>query len=83
MENSDELRQALDAGADMILLDNMSLGEMREAVVAARGKAVLEASGNVRLETVRAIAETGVDRISVGSLTKDVCALDLSMRFQD
>lgn len=83
VENSDELRQALDAGADMILLDNMSLGEMREAVVAARGKAVLEASGNVRLETVRAIAETGVDRISVGSLTKDVCALDLSMRFQD
>jgi nicotinate-nucleotide pyrophosphorylase (carboxylating) len=83
VENLDELRQALDAGADMILLDNMSLGEMREAVVAARGKAVLEASGSVSLETVRAIAETGVDRISVGSLTKDMRALDLSMRFQD
>jgi nicotinate-nucleotide pyrophosphorylase (carboxylating) len=83
VENLDELRQALDAGAGMILLDNMSLGEMREAVVAARGKAVLEASGNVRLETVRAIAETGIDRISVGGLTKDVRALDLSMRFQN
>ncbi|MDR1662101.1 MAG: carboxylating nicotinate-nucleotide diphosphorylase [Azoarcus sp.] len=83
VENLDGLRQALDAGADMILLDNMSPGEMREAVAAARGKAMLEASGNVRLETVRAIAETGVDRISVGSLTKDVRALDLSMRFRD
>jgi nicotinate-nucleotide pyrophosphorylase (carboxylating) len=81
VENLDELRQALDAGVTLILLDNMSLDQMREAVAITSGKAVLEASGNVRLETVRAIAETGVDRISVGSLTKDVRALDLSMRF--
>jgi len=82
VENLDELRQALDAGATMILLDNMTLEQMREAVALAAGRAVLEASGNVSLDTVRAIAETGVDRISVGSLTKDVRALDLSMRFQ-
>lgn len=82
VENLDELRQALDVGAAMILLDNMSLEQMREAVAVAAGKAVLEASGNVGLETVRAIAETGVDRISVGSLTKDVRALDLSMRLR-
>ena len=82
VENLDELRQALDAGAKMILLDNMTLDQMREAVNVTAGRAILEASGNVTLETVRAIAETGVDRISVGSLTKDVRALDLSMRFQ-
>ena len=64
----------------MILLDNMSLAELREAVAITKGRAVLEASGNVSLETVRAIAETGVDRISIGALTKDVRALDLSMR---
>jgi nicotinate-nucleotide pyrophosphorylase (carboxylating) len=81
VENLDELRQALDAGAAMILLDNMSLDEMRAASAIAAGKALLEASGNIRLETVRAVAETGVDRISIGSLTKDVRALDLSMRF--
>jgi nicotinate-nucleotide pyrophosphorylase (carboxylating) len=83
VENLDELRQALDAGAAMILLDNMSLDEMRAAAAIAAGKALLEASGNIRLETVRAVAETGVDRISVGSLTKDVRAVDLSMRFSD
>ena len=66
----------------MILLDNMSLEQLREAVAIAGGRAVLEASGNVSLERVRAIAETGVHRISVGALTKDVRALDLSMRFQ-
>ena len=82
VENLDELRQALNSGASMVLLDNMSLDEMREAVAIANGKAVLEASGNVNLETVRAIAETGVDRISIGGLTKDVRALDLSMRFK-
>ncbi|MDR2451309.1 MAG: carboxylating nicotinate-nucleotide diphosphorylase [Candidatus Accumulibacter sp.] len=81
VENLDELRQALDAGAAMILLDNMNLEEMRAAAGIASGKAVLEASGNIRLETVRAVAETGVDRISVGGLTKDVRAVDLSMRF--
>jgi nicotinate-nucleotide pyrophosphorylase (carboxylating) len=67
----------------MVLLDNMSLDQMRAAVAIAAGGAVLEASGNVSLETVRAIAETGVDRISIGGLTKDVRALDLSMRFRD
>ncbi len=82
VETLDELRQALAAGAEMILLDNMSLQQLREAVAVAAGRALLEASGNVGLDTVRAIAETGVDRISIGSLTKDVRALDLSMRFQ-
>jgi len=82
VETIDELHQALAAGAKMILLDNMSLGQMREAVSISAGRAVLEASGNVSLETLRGIAETGVDRISIGSLTKDVRALDLSMRFQ-
>jgi len=82
VENLDELRQALNAGATMILLDNMSLAQMCEAVVLTAGRAVLEASGNVNLDTVRGIAETGVDRISIGALTKDVRALDLSMRFQ-
>jgi nicotinate-nucleotide pyrophosphorylase (carboxylating) len=83
VETLDELRQALDAGATMILLDNMSLEAMREAVAITSGKAELEASGNVSLATVRPIAETGVDRISVGDLTKDVRALDLSMRIED
>jgi len=83
VETIDELRAALEAGATMILLDNMSLDEMREAVRVTAGRAVLEASGGVSLKSVRAIAETGVDRISIGSLTKDVKALDLSMRFMD
>ena len=81
VETLDELEEALAAGATMILLDNMSLETMREAVRIAAGQAVLEASGNVTLETLRAIAQTGVDRISIGALTKDVSALDLSMRF--
>ena len=67
----------------MILLDNFTPAMMREAAVLNAGRAVLEASGNVTLETIRGIAETGVDRISVGALTKDVKALDLSMRFVD
>ena len=65
----------------MVLLDNMTLDEMREAVRIAAGRAELEASGGITLENVRPIAETGVDRISIGSLTKDVQAADLSMRF--
>jgi len=81
VENLDELRQALDAGATMILLDNFTPALLRDAVVLNAGRAILEASGNVSLETIRNIAETGVDRISVGALTKDVKALDLSMRF--
>ncbi len=81
VENLDELNQALNAGATMILLDNFSLEMMREASRINANRAILEASGNVTLETIRGIAETGVDRISVGALTKDVKALDLSMRF--
>ena len=81
VEDINELRQALAAGAKMVLLDNMSLDQMREAVAIANGNAILEASGNVNDSTLRAIAETGVDRISIGALTKDVRALDLSMRF--
>ncbi|MGB9194636.1 MAG: nicotinate-nucleotide diphosphorylase (carboxylating), partial [Azonexus sp.] len=83
VESLDELRVALAAGATMILLDNFTPAMMREAVVLNAGRAILEASGNVTLETIRGIAETGVDRISVGALTKDVKALDLSMRFVD
>ena len=81
VETLDQLREAIEAGAKLILLDNFDLERMREAVKVANGRAELEASGGVTLETVRAIAETGVDRISIGSLTKDVDALDLSMRF--
>lgn len=82
VESLSQLQEALAAGARMILLDNFDLDRLREAVRAAAGRAVLEASGGVTLDTVRAIAETGVDRISVGALTKDVDAVDLSLRFQ-
>ena len=81
VESLDQLREAIAAGAKLILLDNFDLARMREAVKIAAGRAELEASGGVTLDNVRAIAETGVDRISVGSLTKNVDALDLSMRF--
>jgi nicotinate-nucleotide pyrophosphorylase (carboxylating) len=81
VETIAQLREALDAGARLILLDNFDLARMREAVEVTAERAELEASGGVNLDTVRAIAETGVHRISVGSLTKDVEALDLSMRF--
>jgi nicotinate-nucleotide pyrophosphorylase (carboxylating) len=81
VETLEQLREALEAGARLILLDNFDLARMREAVAIAGERAELEASGGVNLHTVRAIAETGVHRISIGSLTKDVEALDLSMRF--
>ena len=81
VETLAQLEEALQAGAKLILLDNFSLEGMREAVVLTAGRAALEASGGVTLDTVRAIAETGVDRISVGGLTKSVRAVDLSMRF--
>jgi len=81
VESIQQLREAIDAGAKLVLLDNFDLAGMRDAVKVAAGRAELEASGGVSLENVRAIAETGVDRISVGSITKDVDALDLSMRF--
>jgi len=83
VESIEELAEALDAGATMILLDNMDLTQMHQAVGLTAGRAELEASGGVRLETVRAIAETGVDRISIGALTKDVHAIDLSLRHSE
>lgn len=82
VESLDQLKEALDAGATMILLDNMSLEQMREAVRIAGDRAELEASGSITVNNVRAIAETGVHRISSGSLTKDVKAVDFSMRFE-
>jgi len=86
VESLDELRQTLDAGADMALLDEFSLVDLRAAVALNRshrnGPIKLEASGSITLETLRAIGETGVDFISVGSLTKHVHAIDLSMRFE-
>ncbi len=81
VESLAELAEALDAGAGQVLLDNFSLADLRRAVEMNAGRARLEASGGINLETVRAVAETGVDRISVGDLTKDVTAVDLSMRF--
>lgn len=82
VESLSELQAALAAGARSILLDNFSLEDMRQAVVLNNKRALLEASGNVDLTTVRAIAETGVDRISIGALTKNIQAIDLSMRIQ-
>lgn len=80
VENLEELEQALAAGCDRVMLDNFSLQQMADAVRINRGKAELEASGNVTEKTLRTIAETGVDYISIGALTKDCKALDLSMR---
>ena len=81
VENLDELRQALAAHADIIMLDNFAVPMMIEAVAINAGQAKLEVSGNVSLETIQEYAQTGVDFISVGALTKHVQALDLSMRF--
>ena len=83
VESLDELKVAISAGADRVMLDNFSLDAMREAVAIAAGRSELEASGNVNEQTLRAIAETGVDFISIGALTKTVIPLDLSMRFVD
>jgi nicotinate-nucleotide pyrophosphorylase (carboxylating) len=80
VENLEELQQALDAGADIIMLDELSLTDMRTAVSLTNGRAKLEASGGINETTLRTIAETGVDYISIGTLTKDVKAIDLSMR---
>ncbi|WP_034945695.1 carboxylating nicotinate-nucleotide diphosphorylase [Erwinia oleae] len=82
VETLDELNQAIDAGADIIMLDNFTLEAMRDAVKLADGRALLEVSGNVTAETLKTFAETGVDYISVGALTKHIHALDLSMRFR-
>lgn len=81
VETLAELAQALDAGARMVLLDNMDLAMLKEAVRINAGRAVLEISGGVTLAGLRALADTGVDRISIGTLTKDVQAIDYSMRF--
>jgi nicotinate-nucleotide pyrophosphorylase (carboxylating) len=81
VESIQELIEALAAGANLILLDNFSLDDLRKAVEINAGRAVLEASGGVTIERVKDIAMTGVDRISIGSLTKDLVAIDLSMRF--
>ncbi len=82
VETLEELDDALKAGADIIMLDNFDTDQMREAVKRTNGEARLEVSGNVTQETLREFAETGVDYISVGALTKHVRALDLSMRFR-
>lgn len=80
--NLDQLREALDAGADIIMLDNMGIEEMRQAVELARGRALLEASGGIGLDNVRAVAETGVDFISVGAITHSPKALDISLELE-
>ena len=80
VESLNELQQALEAGADIVMLDELSLEDMRAAVRLTAGRAKLEASGGINETTLRTIAETGVDYISIGSLTKDVKAVDLSMR---
>jgi nicotinate-nucleotide pyrophosphorylase (carboxylating) len=82
VESLPELTEALEAGATHVLLDNFGLGQLRQAVEANAGRARLEASGGVTLDRIRSIAETGVDDVSVGDLTKDLVAVDLSMRFQ-
>lgn len=81
VENIGQLDEAISAGAGIVMLDNFSLDMLREAVAAAKGRVVLEASGGVRLETVRAIAETGVDFVSCGALTHSARAIDLTMEF--
>jgi nicotinate-nucleotide pyrophosphorylase (carboxylating) len=83
VESLQQVREALAAGADILLLDNMDLETLRDAVRLCKGRALTEASGGVSEETVRAIAETGVDLISVGALTHSVTALDISLDFAD
>ncbi|MCG7967817.1 MAG: carboxylating nicotinate-nucleotide diphosphorylase [Candidatus Thiodiazotropha taylori] len=82
VETLDELQQALDAGVQRVLLDNFTPEKLREAVKLAAGRARLEASGGINLDTIREIAESGIDDISVGALTKDIRAIDLSMLFE-
>lgn len=83
VENLNELKQAIDAGADSILLDNFSYEDMQEAVKLNDGKTKLEVSGGVEMDTLKSIAETGVDYISVGALTKHIRAIDFSMLFEE
>jgi nicotinate-nucleotide pyrophosphorylase (carboxylating) len=79
VENLEQVREAVGAGADILMLDNMSSLEMAEAVVLIAGRALTEASGGITLENVREVAETGVDMISVGALTHSVSSLDISL----
>ena len=79
VETLDQVREAVDAGAHIIMLDNMSVDLMREAMAVIDGRAVVEASGGINMDTVRAVAETGVDLISIGALTHSVAALDISL----
>lgn len=81
VENMDELQQAIDAGADRALLDNFDITALAQAVKTCKGKIISEASGNITIESISAVANTGVDYISTGALTKDIKAVDLSMRF--
>lgn len=83
VETLTEVREALEAGADILLLDNFDLEQIRAAVILNKGQAKLEVSGGVSLDNLRAVAETGVDFISIGAITKNVQAIDLSMRFSD
>lgn len=83
VETLGQLREALDCGATMVLLDNMSVTDLMQAVAITAGRAILEVSGGVNLDTVQEIAATGIDRISIGALTKDVKAIDFSMRFEE
>lgn len=83
VESLDELEAALAAGADIIMLDDFSLDDLHTAVTRTQGRAKLEASGGINAGNLRIVAETGVDYISMGALTKDVRAIDLSMRFID
>jgi nicotinate-nucleotide pyrophosphorylase (carboxylating) len=80
VENLHDLKEAIAAGADIVMLDNMSLNDMREAVKIVKGRATIEASGNITLNNVRKIAETGVDFVSVGALTHSAMAADISLK---
>lgn len=81
VENLDELQQAIDAGADRVLLDNFDIETLKQAVDICKGKIISEASGNININNINEVAKTGVDYISTGALTKDITAIDLSMRF--
>jgi nicotinate-nucleotide pyrophosphorylase (carboxylating) len=80
IESLKDMKEAIEAGADIVMLDNMSVEDIKKAVKIARGKVKTEASGNIKLKRVREIAETGVDLISVGALTHSVRAADISMK---
>ena len=78
-----EVKQAADAGADIIMLDNMDVEQMKQAVSLISGRALIEASGNINIENVRTVGETGVNYISVGALTHSVKSLDISLEFEN